>query len=242
MRLERLDILRWLAIVMMVVFHFQYSMQNIFGIEITFIPDFFWFYFGKISALLFISIAWISYFLAENKYGDKIYKKYFLYSLILTVLALIITIWTYYFLPSQFIVFWILHFFALSFLILPYVAKLKLWTLPLALWIILYWVFFIPVIDIRYLFWAWFLYPWFSSADYYPLIPYFWVMLLWYNFALIISKIDFLHLIFKKTNPNSTIESGLIWSGKHALLIYIIHQPMIYILISIALFLFQNKY
>jgi len=42
---------------MMVIFHIQYSLQNLFGVDITFIPDFFWFYFGKISALLFISIA-----------------------------------------------------------------------------------------------------------------------------------------------------------------------------------------
>jgi len=232
MRLERLDILRWVAIVMMVIFHIQYSLQNLFGVDITFIPDFFWFYFGKISALLFISIAWISYFLAERKYWDAIYKKYFKYSWILAFFALLISIWTYFFMPSQFIVFWILHFFALSFLILPYITKLKWWTFPLAIIIIIYGVFFIKVVDSQFLFPLGFMYPWFKSADYYPFFPYFWVMLLWYSGALFPMKYNYLEKILKKKSPNSKFESGLIWSGKHALIIYIVHQPIIYIFIA----------
>ena len=83
MRIERLDILRGVAIVMMVVFHLNYSLVNIFSIDILNFSDNFWYIVGKSSAILFIVIAGFSFFLSEKKSPEKIVRKYFLYMLVL---------------------------------------------------------------------------------------------------------------------------------------------------------------
>lgn len=124
MRLERLDILRGLAIVLMILFHLNYSLVHIFDSEILTISESFWYVLGKISALSFIAIAGFSYFLAEKKYAEKTKHKYVRYALILGIFAGMISIVTYVFFPEQFIAFGILHFFAVSFLLLPWITKL----------------------------------------------------------------------------------------------------------------------
>ena len=77
MRLEKLDVFRAIAIVLMVIFHVNYSLVYIFNIDILNFSKIFWFIEGKISAFLFIFIAGFSFFLAEKKYKNKIIKKYF---------------------------------------------------------------------------------------------------------------------------------------------------------------------
>lgn len=83
MRFQRLDILRGIAIVLMVLFHLNYSLVNIFGIEFLNFSEIFWYILGKISAIGFITIAGISFFLAEKKYGKDLWKKYWKYSVVL---------------------------------------------------------------------------------------------------------------------------------------------------------------
>jgi len=56
-RFERVDQARGIAIALMILFHIYYSATNIFGFENYVFSDDVWFYIGKISALLFISIA-----------------------------------------------------------------------------------------------------------------------------------------------------------------------------------------
>jgi len=83
MRLQRLDILRGTAIVLMVVFHLNYSLVNIFGIESLNFSELLWYILGKIAALGFMTIAGISFSLAEKKYGKNIWEKYWKYAFVL---------------------------------------------------------------------------------------------------------------------------------------------------------------
>lgn len=129
MRLEKLDILRGIAILLMVVFHLNFSLVNIFNVEILNISESLWFYIWKISALLFIFVSWISFFLAEQKYKNKIILKYLKVSAILWIIALLISLSTYIFFPDLYIRFWIIHFFALSFLLMLFFRKFKYFNL-----------------------------------------------------------------------------------------------------------------
>ena len=125
MRLERLDIIRGIAIFLMVIFHLNYSLVNIFNSQILELPANIWFYIWRISALLFIIIAGISFVLAENKYKIKIIKKYIKVSIFLWIIAFFISLSTLLFFPEQYIRFWIIHFFSLSFLLLLLFRKFK---------------------------------------------------------------------------------------------------------------------
>ena len=241
MRLEKLDILRWIAIIMMVLFHLNYSLVNIFSSNVLNFSEIFWFYIWKIAAILFISIAGISFYLAEKKYWKYIYRKYFRYALALSCIALLISICTYLYFPEQYIRFGIIHFFALSFFILPLFIRFGYMNIILWAWIILSWLFISEPISNEYLYWLWFIYPGFSSADYYPLIPYFWVILIWYALWYVLDRFSGL-IIFQKKGQKNKLEKALIFSWRKSLLIYLIHQPIIlgviYLYRNIDYFLF----
>jgi len=113
----------------MVLFHFNYSLVNIFGIEILNFSEIFWYILGKIAAIGFISIAGMSFFLAGQKYGKKVKEKYWKYSIVLALLSGVISLGTYIFFPEEYIRFGILHFFALSFFLLPFFARFRYWNI-----------------------------------------------------------------------------------------------------------------
>lgn len=234
-RLPWLDILRGLAVVCMILFHLNYSLVHIFWSDILNISEIFWYIFWKVAAIIFIFVAWVSYYLAEKKYGDQIYKKYLRYSIILTLFAGGITLWTYFFFPEQLIVFGILHFFALSFLLLPYLTQfLKWFSIFAGLGVILYGVFFIPTLEHSYFSALWFHSLSFFSADYYPFFPWFGVLLLGYSFWIFLEKYNF-QWVFSFWGSDVWVQKLLRFLGKRALLVYLIHQP----LIIAILFFFQ---
>lgn len=233
MRLEKLDIFRWVAIFLMIIFHLNYTLINIFSINLLNFSNTFWFIIWKISVFLFIFISWIWFFLAEKKYNKKIIKKYIKVSAFLWIIAIFISIITYFILDwQQYIKFWIIHFFSLSFLLLLIFRLFKFYNLFLWTIILIYGLYFIPIINSEYFYYLWFTYPWFKSADYYPIIPYFWIMLYWYIFALFLDKIGKIY-IFKIKGKNNFIWTLLSYMWKKSLLIYIIHQPIIILILYI---------
>ncbi len=210
----------------MVLFHLNYSLVHIFNNNILNISDTFWFYEGWFSALLFIFIWGLSFYLSEKKYWNNIVQKYLKISALLALIAVCISFSTYFFFPEQYIRFWIIHFFALAFLLLIFFRKLKYYNILIWILIIIYGFYYIPVVDSQYFYFLGFIYPWFSSGDFYPLFPYFWVMLLWYSCGLFLEKINKLKLL-KIQNKKSIFQKYLIYIWKKSLLIYIIHQPII---------------
>jgi len=236
MRYQYLDILRWACIVLMILFHFYYSLDYILGMRLWYFSEFLWSLLWRISALGFMIISGFSFFLAYEKYGTALSKKYFRYALVLMIIALGISVVTILFIPDQKIIFGILHFFALSFLLLPFCAKLWYYTGLLA-WILLYlWIYFPYESTSYFLFPFGVIYPGFYSADYYPLLPYFWYVLGWFCLWKYIKDISLLHFFHLKRDMNF-IENVLNNLWKKSLMIYIIHQPIIYITLYLYLFL-----
>lgn len=227
MRYQYLDILRWLAIVLMILFHLNYSLVYIFGNEILNFSEVFWYTLGKISALGFMFISGMSFYLASQKYSrEELTEKYLKYALILALCAGSITLVTALFFPEQLILFGILHFFALSFALFPFVTRSKfLITLTIIASISIY-LYFPPRID------SWFLFPLgfvpsnFYSTDYYPLIPYFSVILFWYLWGEFLSKNKLLRYLHVARELNF-VEKMLSYVGKHSLMVYLVHQPVI---------------
>lgn len=232
MRYDKLDILRWTAIVFMIIFHINYSLSKIFWINTLNFSDFFWFIIWKIWVILFIIISWISFFLAEKKYRDKINKKYLKYSIFLWVIAIFITLITYFFIPSQIILFGIIHFFSISFLLIVFLRKLRYFNL--IIWtIITILPFFINMkTKYSYLSFLWFIKPPFYSSDFYPLIPYFWFFLISYSLSIFLDKTWLLKKIFW-WNYNGYFWKWLKYFWKNSLTIYLIHQPIIITIIYI---------
>lgn len=235
MRYQYLDILRWLCIFLMVLFHLNYSLVHIFGIETLNISQNFWYVVGRVSALWFMIISGVSYYLASKKYSAKqLQQKYLKYSWALAVIALAITLVTYLLIPEQLIVFGILHLFAVSFFLLPLVTSSKI-SSAISLIIIILAIFFLEKqVSNGYLFPLWMYNSDFRSADYYPLIPYFWYILGWYFIAQICDRYNMLRILHIKRNLYLP-ERVFSYIGKKSLIIYIIHQPIIVWIICVLI-------
>ncbi|NDK08332.1 DUF1624 domain-containing protein [Candidatus Gracilibacteria bacterium] len=230
MRYEKLDILRGIAISMMIVFHTNYVLLNIFDISFLNFSNSFWDIFGEIGGCLFITIASISFMLGEKKYGDKVCKRYFRYSIFLGIFALLISGFTFIFIKEQLILFGILHFFSISFLLILLFRKLKLFNFIIGLIIVLFHVFYSIEIGNNYLFILGFINNSFYSADFWPLIPYFGLFLLGYSSSLFLYEKQILQKILIG-EKKGFIYNLLKVAGRHSLLIYIIHVPIIIVLI-----------
>jgi len=141
------------------------------------------------------------------------------------------------FLKIGFIFFGILHFFAVSsFLIYPFLKHSSKNIVPFIglLVILIGLVFLNTTVDSNYLVWAGLLPKGAYALDFYPLFPWFGLMLIgvWVG-----------NKIYPKGNRNFSIQkidnraSNLIQLlGKNSLLIYFIHIPILFFLLS----LFQN--
>jgi uncharacterized membrane protein len=225
MRLQKLDILRWFAISLMMLFHLNYSLVEIFHITLLNSYPFFWYLLWKASAILFITIAWLSFALAEKKYWDAVVQKYVKEIFKLLCIALCINIITYFIIPSELIVFWIIHFFTLSFALLLLIYKLKYFNLILGIMCLIIGYNFTKTVTTEYIFFLWFIYPGFYSADFYPLFPYFWYMIFGYIGGLLLYDIKKMHLLHGERRD--VLSRVLSFTWKNSLLLYIIHQPII---------------
>lgn len=231
MRLEKIDIFRWIAIIFMVLFHLNYSLVEIFWVNTLNFNDNFFYILWKISAFLFIFIAGFSAFLTYINNPQKSVKKYLKTSLKLAIFASLISIWTYFFMRNEYIRFWIIHFFAVSYLLL--ILFKRFWSYNILFWIlaIIFWIFATPVINFKYLYFLWWTYPWFKSADFYPVLPYFWIILIWFWVWKILSKNNLLK-IFELKNKNF-LTNFLTFLWQHSLLIYLTHQIIIVLVLSL---------
>lgn len=224
-RFTGLDILRWVAVLGMIVFHANYLWEYVFDQLPLIENETFWQIFRYIVVILFIAVAGILASLTQlGKSSHTILKKMVRRVGILSLVALGISVVTLLFFPEQKITWGILHFFALASLI--GILTIRLWVMNLLLGIIFlisaHWlpahsdsILLIPLgIPPRDYF----------SADYYPLIP-------WFGYYLIgqgIGNILYRYHLLKWLDWNRAGYSFFIFCGRHALTIYILHVPILY--------------
>ena len=228
MRYKSLDALRGLSIIGMILFHMNYMLVEIFAIDVFHFSHLFWYILGRIVAIVFISVSGVSLYLslqhrALYQMATRTRERF----MILTTIALSISLVTYIFFYEQRISFGIIHFFAIvTVLALPFV-RLESWNILVGILFLIvgYYVslisvdtdLFIPIglISVDY-----------YSADYYPILPWFGYYLIGYGVA------DWLHRIryFARVFSGSYRTLGpLSYVGRHSLLIYVLHVPILYV-------------
>lgn len=123
MRIELLDNIRGYAFILMFIFHIYVFLNLFTNININ-LDNIYINLIGIISRYLFITIFGISLYLSYYNLKDnykKYKKKYFMKILILFISSLYITLFTYIIIPDKFIIFGILHFMCLSMILLFYI-------------------------------------------------------------------------------------------------------------------------
>ena len=194
---------------MMVIFHFSFDL-NYFGfIEIDFFKDKFWLSFQQLIVFTFLACVGMSLAVAHQK---KIqWKKVVIRFAILAGWALVISGVTYFLFASYWIYFGILHCIALSSLIgvlfirLPVVAGF----VGIALLILdFFWGIRLPWIKLSR-----------TTLDYIPLFPWFGALL----FGIFLH-----HIHFHTLKIEMLAIFPFAYLGKHALFIYLLHQPVLF--------------
>ena len=220
------DILRGVAVIGMILFHAYYLSRNIFLLP-SFLGEDFWWLLGPIVGSGFIAISWFSAALSHAKHSfdenlQKSWKRFFL----LGFFALSISIFTYSFFYSERISFWILHFFSLVSLISLVCIPFRSWNILWGILLLLLQIYFPDRVgDALYQIPLWWPPAAYYSADYYPLFPWFWVYLIGYGLFHVMREKDWLRYLHL---PENSITRSLIFLGKYALVVYLIHVPILY--------------
>ena len=230
-RFWEVDFLRGMAIILMVLFHLAYDL-NYFGAQQIELASRFWFYLARFTATLFLLLVGVSLSLSysrarllgqEDRFRFRLLKR----GLWIFSLAVGVTLVTYLFIGRGFIIFGVLHLIGVSLLLSYSFRRLHGVNFMLGLLFILTGLFLQSVsVDFPWLLWMG-LAPWdFRSVDYFPLLPWFGVILIG------VASGDLFYRGYSRRIPvpdlaKSSLVSGLAFLGRNSLAIYLAHQPVL---------------
>ncbi len=229
-RYLELDLLRTLAIAMMIIFHAAFDLQTIYGWDIdTFSGG--WLLLQQATVTLFLLLVGASFAISWKRHREKhpnrsflgLYKKYVKRGVFVVACGMLVSAVTYFAEPETYVRFGILQMIGVSILLLPFFARLREWNILLSIPLIALG----PVVfEMRsgnpLLLPLGIMSPNFATVDYIPLIPWFGVVLMGYAIG---------YLVYVRHSPMFLKEGQVVrvlsWPGRHALIIYLIHQPIL---------------
>ena len=248
-RYPEIDLLRTIAIAGMIVYHTAFDLAFFYEVDLN-VFDGLWKLLARSVAILFLLlvgvsfvISWerttktkmqdtrnnddVSWFLPACRTGRFLvsYKKYVTRGLMILACAMAITLVTYVLDPSTYIRFGILHVIGTATFLLPLFARARSFAFVPGLLLILtgQWMqsihpetpLLIPVG----------MYPAsFTSLDYFPLVPWLGVILIGVSLGHVLY---IKNLSWRATVPFDRLPRIFSWPGRHALIIYLVHQPLI---------------
>ncbi|VVB91525.1 Uncharacterised protein [uncultured archaeon] len=224
-RIQAIDLVRGVDIVLMVLFNYSVTLSY-FGI-IQAQPDFlYWHVFPISIASIFIFLSGAAARISFESHKEGFGKRYFTRGLKLLIFAVFITLFTSIFVPEGTIYFGILHFFAASSFLVPLFIKYNRLNQVAGLSIVAAGFYLQQTeFNFSYLFWLGFMPRSFSTFDYFPLIPWLGVLLLGvYSGEYIAGRTA--NIRFK-----NRLAGRFIFLGKNSLTVYLVHQPILIIIL-----------
>ncbi len=225
-RIIIIDVVRGAAIIGVVIFHLVWDLDLTGLIKPGLSTSTGWLLYGRLLAGTFMFVVGISLALAHAKTFR--WRAFTRRLVIVAGAAIVITVSTKIAFPQNFIYFGILHaivagsLVGILFLRAPVAVTLicgvAIWTLPL--------FFRSPLFDTRWMAWIGFSEQTPSSVDFVPVFPWLGLVLL----GLALSKMAISASAFDRLNseePRGKALAGLVWCGRHSLVIYLIHQPLL---------------
>jgi len=234
-RFWEIDFLRGLAIIMMIIYHFLYDL-NYFGNYNFDLSSGFWLYFARTTATIFILLVGISLTLSFSrtkiqKPKINLYLKYLKRGLKIFSWGLIVTLMTWIFLREEFVIFGILHFIGISIILAYPFLKLRYWNLLIGIICIVFGMYLKNfTFDFSWLMWLGLRPHYLYTVDYFPIFPWFGIILI----GLFFGNLLYPHYKrkFKLSNFSDFSFTKLFcFLGKHSLLIYLVHEPILIILL-----------
>lgn len=231
-RIIEIDFLRGVAIVLMATFHLVFDLMAYFNVPLN-IYSGFWFWVGRLSAILFMIISGVT-----SSLGGRQIRR----GLMVLGCALIVTLVSIPMMGENYIRFGILHFFGTVMILKGLYEKLvknqkirfgtALVLIPLSFW--LGQVVQDVAVNTPLLLPLGIMYPGFTSFDYYPLLPWVGYFCIGIVLGMLVYKqkkslLEHFHspIGIKIKSALQILAKPLSFMGRHSLLVYLVHQPLI---------------
>jgi uncharacterized membrane protein len=235
-RLWEIDLIRGIAILMMVVYHtvFDLSFFAIFPVDAT---GGFWRYFAYATASLFLLVVGVSLVVSHDRAastlaGFPLAKKFLLRGAGIFALGLLVTLATWLYLPQGYVVFGILHLIGVAVLLSPLFFRFGKWNLALGLVCITVGYLLAPLRGPTFLLPLGIMPPGFYSVDYTPLFPWLGVVLIGIGIGSVLYAGGARQFAIRPL-PEIFV-APLSFLGRHSLLIYLLHQPVIILILGLV--------
>ncbi|KAF5414723.1 MAG: hypothetical protein C5S49_06660 [Candidatus Methanogaster sp.] len=235
-RFWEIDFLRGLAIIMMIIFHLLYDLTY-FGVCNLSLHSGFWLYFACATAALFIFLVGVSLTISFSRYekirnpGKKLYLKYLKRGLRIFSWGLIITLMTWIFLRDGFVLFGVLHLIGISIVLAYPFLKLRYWNLLPGIVFISLGIYLKNfTFGFPWLVWLGFMPEQFYSVDYFPIFPWFGVVLIGVFFGNLLYP-DHIRKFKLYDLSNFNFIGVFCLLGRHSLVIYLVHQPILIVVL-----------
>lgn len=229
-RFWEIDALRGVAIIMMVIYHLMWDLYT-FGIAEIDLFGPFWQGFQRTTASLFLILVGVLLQLRADRLrasgkGAAIWPRQVRRALIVFSAGLLVTAVTYVVLPREYVIFGILHLIGVGMILAYPFVPLGVWNVVPGLALIAAGgVVSQIVVPYPWLLWLGVRPAGFASIDYFPLLPWFGVILLGLaGGRLVYGNGRRLPLPDLAHTPPVRL---LAWLSRYALLIYLIHQPLL---------------
>lgn len=235
-RLWEIDSARGIAILMMIVYHtvFDISFFAIYPVEAT---TGFWRYFAFSTASLFLLVVGISLVVSHARAsptlaGFPLAKKFILRGAGIFALGLLVTFGTWLYLPESYVIFGILHLIGVSVALSPLFFRFGKWNIVLGFACIAAGPVIGGMSGPAFLLPLGIMPPYFTSVDYTPLFPWFGMVLIGLGLGSILYAGGVRQFTIRAL-PDIFI-APLSFLGRHSLLIYLVHQPVIILLLGLV--------
>jgi uncharacterized membrane protein len=229
-RFWEIDFLRGVAVILMVISNFVTDLDFF---HIYSANSVFWWLFARLTAFMFIFLAGLSLALSYSK--KRQFRYFFFRGMKIFSWGILITIVTFLFIPKYYVRFGVLHLIGLSIILSYPFMRLKKEIIILAAAAITGAGIYLSnfTFSFPWLLWIGFLPSSFYSVDYFPLMPWFGIILLGiFTGNLIYPKGK---RNFKIWKLNNSMINFLAFLGRNSLKIYLTHQPVIIGLLAILL-------
>jgi len=221
-RLGGIDALRGLAVVAMVAYHFAFDLAYFRVTAQNFYRDPFWLHSRTAILSSFLLIAGISLVLAQSTPQGR--ARFWIHVGRVAACAVAVTAGSYLVFPRSFIWFGVLHAIALSLVMArPLVARPWL-ALGIGIAVVIAGnVVASPAFDSRALGWIGFMTAKPITEDYVPVFPWTGVMLIGIAAGHVLLRHG-----FAEVAPLARLPAMLRWLGRHSLAVYMLHQPLLF--------------
>lgn len=230
-RLWEVDLLRGGAVVAMVLFHLLWDLDymDVIHIDLYAWPESIFVY---SIGTAFLFLVGLSLALSSQRARHKLERrafisKYLVRGGIMFLLGMLISLFTWIAVGDDFVRFGVLHCIGISIILAVPLLNLKWSNLVMgAVFVVMGPLIAAMRFDFQYLFWLGFVPEGFHTIDYFPLLPWFGVVLL----GLFAGKVLYPHSrrAFRLVDLSSKATIRAMTNiGRHSLFIYFIHQPIL---------------